>query len=74
LPGLDRPRLISAPEAWKSSIRYHEFMAGAIKIGVAGWSYQDWANVVYPASLKAAQRLGYLAEFFNLVEINLKGV
>ena len=45
-------------------------MAGAIKIGVAGWSYKDWANVVYPASLKAAHRLGYLAEFFNLVEIN----
>jgi uncharacterized protein YecE (DUF72 family) len=25
---------------------------------------------VYPGSLKAAQRLGYLAEYFNLVEIN----
>jgi uncharacterized protein YecE (DUF72 family) len=45
-------------------------MAGAIKIGVAGWAYKDWAGVVYPGSLKAAQRLGYLAEFFNLVEIN----
>jgi len=43
---------------------------GTIKIGVAGWSYKDWAGAVYPASLKSAQRLGYLAEFFDLVEIN----
>jgi uncharacterized protein YecE (DUF72 family) len=54
----------------RSSIRYNGLMAVAIKIGVAGWSYKDWAGVVYPGSLKAAQRLGYLAEFFNLVEIN----
>jgi uncharacterized protein YecE (DUF72 family) len=37
---------------------------------VAGWSYKDWAGAVYPASLKSAQWLGYLAEFFDVVEIN----
>jgi uncharacterized protein YecE (DUF72 family) len=45
-------------------------MGGAVKIGVAGWSYKDWAGVVYPTSVKGAQRLGYIAEFFDLVEIN----
>lgn len=45
-------------------------MAATIKIGVAGWAYKDWAGIVYPPSLKAAQRLGYLAEFFSMIEIN----
>jgi uncharacterized protein YecE (DUF72 family) len=45
-------------------------MAGAIKIGVAGWSYKDWEGIVYPASVKSAHRLAYLAEFFDMVEIN----
>jgi uncharacterized protein YecE (DUF72 family) len=42
----------------------------AIKIGVAGWSYQDWAGFVYPPGIKSPQRLGYLAQFFDVVEIN----
>jgi uncharacterized protein YecE (DUF72 family) len=45
-------------------------VSGKIKIGVAGWSYKDWEGIVYPASLKGAQRLEYLAQFLNLVEIN----
>lgn len=45
-------------------------MPGKIKIGVAGWSYKDWEGIVYPTSLKGAQRLEYLAQFLNLVEIN----
>jgi uncharacterized protein YecE (DUF72 family) len=45
-------------------------MPGVIKIGVAGWSYKDWEGVVYPQTLHGAQRLAYVAEFFDLVEIN----
>lgn len=45
-------------------------MPRKIKIGVAGFSYKDWAGIVYPASLKAAQRLEYLARYLDLVEIN----
>jgi uncharacterized protein YecE (DUF72 family) len=45
-------------------------VSGAIKIGVAGWSYKDWEGIVYPAFVKSAQRLAYLAEFLHLVEIN----
>ena len=37
---------------------------------MAGWSYKDWAGTVYPVSVKSAQWLGYLAGFFDLVEIN----
>lgn len=41
-----------------------------VKIGVAGFSYKDWAGIVYPASLKPVQRLEYLARYLDLVEIN----
>lgn len=43
---------------------------GNIKIGVAGWSYKDWQGIVYPPSLRASARVEYLAQFFDLIEIN----
>src|ERR1700722_2532785 len=43
---------------------------GNIKVGVAGWAYKDWQGIVYPPSLKANGRVGYLAQFFDLIEIN----
>lgn len=49
-------------------------MSGAspqIKIGTAGWSYKDWEGIVYPASLKRDRHpVEYLAQFFDLVEVN----
>lgn len=42
-----------------------------IKIGTAGWSYKDWEGIVYPPSLKKEKHpVEYLAEYFDLVEIN----
>lgn len=42
-----------------------------IRYGPAGWNYDDWKGVVYP---KPAPRgfdpLGYLAEYFDTIEIN----
>ncbi len=43
---------------------------GNVKIGVAGWAYKDWQGIVYPPSLKANARVEYLAQFFDLIEIN----
>lgn len=43
---------------------------GNIKVGVAGWAYKDWQGIVYPPSVKANGRVGYLAQFFDLIEIN----
>jgi uncharacterized protein YecE (DUF72 family) len=42
-----------------------------ILIGTAGWSYKDWAGIVYPPGLKREQHPAeYLARFFDVVEIN----
>ncbi|MBM4293986.1 MAG: DUF72 domain-containing protein [Deltaproteobacteria bacterium] len=42
-----------------------------IRIGPAGWDYKDWEGVVYPPGLKGADRLAFLAELFDLVEVNV---
>ena len=45
--------------------------AGAIRIGPAGWSYADWAGIVYPARRpRGFHEAAYLAEFFDTIEIN----
>lgn len=42
-----------------------------IRIGPAGWSYADWKNLVYPANSGSSfDPLGYLASFFDTIEIN----
>ncbi|MGP8330582.1 MAG: DUF72 domain-containing protein [Methanosarcinaceae archaeon] len=42
-----------------------------IFIGPAGWSYPDWKGNFYPRRMPSGQsQLSYLAQYFNLVEIN----
>jgi uncharacterized protein YecE (DUF72 family) len=38
-------------------------MSGTIKIGVAGWSYEDWQGIVYPESLNPTKRVENLAHY-----------
>ncbi|MCU1311595.1 MAG: hypothetical protein JWO20_2720 [Candidatus Angelobacter sp.] len=46
-------------------------MSENIYVGTAGWSYKDWQGTVYPAKTKRSQHpLEYLAQFFDMVEIN----
>ena len=43
-----------------------------IRVGPAGWSYKDWAGIVYPAARpKGFQERTYISGFFNTVEINV---
>jgi uncharacterized protein YecE (DUF72 family) len=43
----------------------------SVHIGTAGWSYKDWEGIVYPGSLKRARHpVEYLAQYFDLIEIN----
>lgn len=42
-----------------------------IRIGPAGWSYEDWHGTVYPAGVgKGMHPLELLSEWFDLVEVN----
>lgn len=43
-----------------------------ILVGTAGFSYEDWAGIVYPADLKTHKipPLRYLAGFYDCCEIN----
>jgi uncharacterized protein YecE (DUF72 family) len=46
-------------------------VAEGVWIGPAGWSYEDWKGVVYPAGAgRRFDPLEYLARFFDVVEIN----
>jgi uncharacterized protein YecE (DUF72 family) len=44
---------------------------GKILIGIAGWSYPDWAGIVYPARRsRDFHELSFLADYFTAIEIN----
>ncbi len=42
-----------------------------IRIGPAGWDYQDWQGAVYPSSVRGVERLTFLTQFFATIEINV---
>lgn len=43
----------------------------SIRIGIAGWSYKDWDGTVYPDEIKKSKHsVEYLAQYFDLIEIN----
>ena len=42
-----------------------------IRVGPAGWSYQDWEGIVYPPKKGTKiDPLGYLADLFDTIELN----
>ena len=42
-----------------------------IRVGPAGWSYEDWEGIVYPPKKGSKfDPLVYLAEFFDVIELN----
>jgi uncharacterized protein YecE (DUF72 family) len=42
-----------------------------VRFGPAGWMYKDWEGLVYPEKKPARfDQLRYIAEFFDMVEIN----
>lgn len=41
-----------------------------ILIGTSGYYYDDWKDIFYPANLKKEDYLSFLADHFNVVELN----
>jgi uncharacterized protein YecE (DUF72 family) len=42
-----------------------------VRIGPAGWSYEDWKGIVYPPGMpRSLHPLCYLSEWFDTIEIN----
>lgn len=42
-----------------------------LRVGPAGWSYPDWAGIVYPAKRpRGFHEAAFLAEYFDTIEIN----
>src|SRR5690348_13546296 len=39
-------------------------------IGTSGWSYKDWAGVLYPERLPAREQLDIYVRHFRTVEVN----
>jgi len=44
--------------------------AGAIRIGISGWTYAPWRGVFYPKGLSQKHELAYAASQFRTIEIN----
>ena len=45
--------------------------ASKIRVGPAGWSYEDWKGRVYPTEAgRGFDPLAYLAQYFDTIEIN----
>ena len=46
-------------------------MKSKIRVGPAGWSYDDWKGLVYPQGAGAKfDQLAYIASFFDTIEVN----
>jgi uncharacterized protein YecE (DUF72 family) len=45
-------------------------MAGAVRVGIGGWSYAPWRGTFYPTGLPHARELEYAAQQFGAIEIN----
>ncbi len=49
----------------------NEDSEAVIRVGPAGWSYEDWAGIVYPPGMpRTLHPLAFLCPFFDVVEIN----
>ncbi|HNR29394.1 MAG TPA: DUF72 domain-containing protein [Candidatus Hydrogenedentes bacterium] len=48
-----------------------EELQGVVRVGPAGWSYEDWKGVVYPTDVpRRIHALAFLSRFFDAVEVN----
>ena len=45
-------------------------MAGTIRVGIGGWTFEPWRGVFYPSDLKQKDELAYASRHLTAIEIN----
>ena len=45
-------------------------MAGAVRVGIGGWSYAPWRGSFFPSGLAQSRELEFAAQQFGAIEIN----
>ena len=45
-------------------------MAGAIRVGIGGWTFEPWRGVFYPDTLKQKDELNFASRALRTIEIN----
>lgn len=45
-------------------------MAGKVRVGVGGWTFEPWRDNFYPAGLPAARELEYASRQLSMIEVN----
>src|SRR5579871_1129107 len=45
-------------------------MAGTIRVGIGGWTFEPWRGVFYPDTLKQKDELSYASRHLTAIEIN----
>jgi len=58
------------PDDSERSVTNMTGKAGAIRVGIGGWTFEPWRGVFYPKGLAHAKELGYAAERLTSIEIN----
>jgi len=48
----------------------HATRRGAIRVGIGGWTYEDWRGTFYPAGLSQKRELEYASRRLTSIEIN----
>jgi uncharacterized protein YecE (DUF72 family) len=44
---------------------------GSVHVGTSGFSFKDWVGTFYPAGTKPTEQLGYYAQRFDCLEVNV---
>ena len=45
-------------------------MAGDIRVGIGGWTFEPWRGVFYPTTVKQKDELAYASRHLTAIEIN----
>ena len=66
-----RAEILTNKEIETDNIYANHVERGVVRVGPAGWSYADWAGIVYPRKRPAGfHEAAFLAEYFDTIEIN----